>query len=139
MFIITLKLFHLEKDTSNFSVPPPANFIKIRVIKYSSLIFKKKKSCKVFPAVFFSAFSRENPFGPQFLKSTNFARMISFHCKVIATSTVMSNLRLKILITILGDDSVMGSKIDKKKYLTGWLISKASNEWTLAHFKFLIS
>lgn len=51
----------------------------------------------------------------------------------------MSNLRLKILITILGDDSVMGSKIDKKKYLAGWLISKASNEWTLAHFKFLIS
>ena len=65
--------------------------------------------------------------------------MISFHCKVIATSTVMSNLLLKILITILGDDSVMESKIDKKKYLAGWLISKASNEWTLAHFKFLIS
>ena len=137
MFIITLKLFHLEKDTSNFSVPPPANFIKIRVIKYSSLIFKKKV-VRYF-LLFFSAFSRENPFSPQFLKSTNFARMISFHCKVIATSTVMSNLRLKILITILGDDSVMGSKIDKKKYITGWLISKASNEWTLAHFKFPIS
>lgn len=138
MFIITLKLFHLEKDTSNFSVPPPANFIKIRVIKNGSLIFKKKKLLGI-SCCFFSAFSRENPFGPQFLKSTNFARMISFHCKVIATSTVMSNLRLEILITILGDDSMMGSKIDKKKYLTGWLISKASNEWTLAHFKFLIS
>ena len=121
MFIITLKLFHLEKDTSNFSVPPPANFIKIRVIKNGSLIFKKKKLLGI-SCCFFSAFSRENPFGPQFLKSTNFARMISFHCKVIATSTVMSNLRWKILITILGDDSMMGSKIDKKKYLTGWLV-----------------
>ena len=37
----------------------------------------------------------------------------------------MSNLRLKVLITILGDDSVMGSKIDKKKYITGWLISNS--------------
>ena len=137
MFIITLKLFHLEKDTSNFSVPPPANFIKIIVIKNGSLIFKEKVVW-YFLLFFFCVFKRKPP-GPQFLKSTNFARMISFHCKVIATSTVMSNLRLKILITILGDDSMMGSKIDKKKYLTGWLISKASNEWTLAHFKFLIS